>query len=145
MQYIGFALFGAGDVIFKQGDTGEHFYIILSGAVDVSVYTDEETKVRHLRFCLPLYEHNMFVACIYKLCQAVSVLSFVDMSSSAMCSADCAETALILQEEKVVAHLLAGASFGELALMQVGTQYISYLKLLLLHVMLKLAIVSLLT
>ena len=46
MQYIGFASYGAGDIIFKQGDTGEHFYIILSGAVDVSVYTDEETRVR---------------------------------------------------------------------------------------------------
>ncbi|KAL3130956.1 Rap guanine nucleotide exchange factor-like 1 [Trebouxia sp. C0009 RCD-2024] len=64
-KYMGFASFGAGECIFKQGDTGEHFYIILNGAVAVSVYTDED---------------NM--------------------------------------EEKVVAHLLAGASFGELALMQ---------------------------
>lgn len=51
MQFLGFASFGAGDVIFKQGDTGEYFYIILSGAVDVSVYIDEETKVRHLKPC----------------------------------------------------------------------------------------------
>lgn len=46
MQYMGFASFGAGECIFKQGDTGEHFYIILSGAVTVSVYTDEDIKVR---------------------------------------------------------------------------------------------------
>lgn len=32
-----------------------------------------------------------------------------------------AELTVKLQEEKVVAHLLAGASFGELALMQVAT------------------------
>lgn len=47
MQYMGFASFGAGEYIFKQGDTGEHFYIILSGALAVSVYTDEDTKVGH--------------------------------------------------------------------------------------------------
>lgn len=65
MQYIGFASFGAGDVIFKQGDTGEHFYIILSGAVDVSVYTNEETKVRRLTLSTLLYadsQHNMSAA-----------------------------------------------------------------------------------
>ena len=49
MQYMGFALFGAGDTIFKQGDTGEHFYIILSGAVAVSVFIDEDTKVRQFK------------------------------------------------------------------------------------------------
>ena len=43
---MGFASFGAGDTIFKQGDVGQHFYIILSGAVDVSVYGDEDPKVR---------------------------------------------------------------------------------------------------
>ena len=37
MQHMGFAAFDAGEVIFRQGDTGEHFYIILTGAVDVSV------------------------------------------------------------------------------------------------------------
>lgn len=46
MQYMGFASFGAGECIFKQGDTGEHFYIILNGAVAVSVYTDEDNMVR---------------------------------------------------------------------------------------------------
>ncbi|DBB02473.1 hypothetical protein WJX82_005804 [Trebouxia sp. C0006] len=64
-KYMGFAAFAAGETIFKQGDTGEHFYIILTGAVDVSVHDDDAEK-----------------------------------------------------EDKVVAHLLAGASFGELALMQ---------------------------
>ncbi|KAL0037517.1 hypothetical protein WJX77_000810 [Trebouxia sp. C0004] len=64
-KYVGFAAFAAGETIFKQGDTGEHFYIILTGAVDVSVHDDDAE-----------------------------------------------------QEDKVVAHLLAGASFGELALMQ---------------------------
>ena len=43
VQYMGFAAFMAGDVIFKQGDSGDHFYIILSGAVDVLV---DEGKVR---------------------------------------------------------------------------------------------------
>jgi len=37
LQYMGFASFAAGDIIFKQGDYGDHFYIILSGAVDVMV------------------------------------------------------------------------------------------------------------
>jgi len=37
LQYMGFASFAAGDTIFKQGDYGDHFYIILSGAVDVMV------------------------------------------------------------------------------------------------------------
>ena len=37
LQYMGFASYPAGGVIFKQGDHGEHFYIILSGAVDVMV------------------------------------------------------------------------------------------------------------
>ncbi|KAL0028754.1 hypothetical protein WJX79_005068 [Trebouxia sp. C0005] len=64
-KYMGHAAFAAGETIFKQGDTGEHFYIILTGAVDVSVHDDDAEK-----------------------------------------------------EDKVVAHLLAGASFGELALMQ---------------------------
>lgn len=34
---MSFAYFSAGDVIFRQGDTGEHFYIILSGVVNVLV------------------------------------------------------------------------------------------------------------
>ena len=42
LQYMGFASFVANDIIFQQGDTGQHFYIILSGAVEVSVYDDEE-------------------------------------------------------------------------------------------------------
>lgn len=37
VQYMGFASFAPGDTIFKQGDHGDHFYIILSGAVDVMV------------------------------------------------------------------------------------------------------------
>ncbi len=42
---MAFASFEATDTIFKQGDMGEHFYIILSGAVDVSVHDDDTTKV----------------------------------------------------------------------------------------------------
>lgn len=34
---MSFAYFPAGETIFRQGDTGEHFYIILSGIVDVLV------------------------------------------------------------------------------------------------------------
>ena len=45
LQYMGFAAFAAGETIFKQGDTGEHFYIILTGAVDVSVHDDDAEKV----------------------------------------------------------------------------------------------------
>ena len=44
---MGFASFGANETIFKQGDMGEHFYIILSGAVDVSVLSEENPKVHH--------------------------------------------------------------------------------------------------
>lgn len=43
LQYMGFAAFAPGEVIFKQGDSGDHFYIILSGAVDVAV--DEGNQV----------------------------------------------------------------------------------------------------
>lgn len=42
LQYMGFAAFMAGETIFKQGDSGEHFYIILSGAVDVAVQEGTE-------------------------------------------------------------------------------------------------------
>ena len=45
MQYMGFASFMPGDVVFNQGDTGEHFYIILSGAVDVLVCEDEDISL----------------------------------------------------------------------------------------------------
>ncbi len=45
LQYMGFAAFAAGETIFKQGDNGEHFYIILTGAVDVSVHDDDAEKV----------------------------------------------------------------------------------------------------
>ena len=44
LQYMGLAAYMAGEVIFNQGDFGDHFYIILSGAVDVSV--DEGKQVR---------------------------------------------------------------------------------------------------
>lgn len=44
VQYMGFAAFRAGEIIFKQGDLGEHFYIILSGAVDVSVEEGQEVS-----------------------------------------------------------------------------------------------------
>ncbi|KAL0037693.1 hypothetical protein WJX77_008057 [Trebouxia sp. C0004] len=65
-MYMGFASFAAGDTIFKQGEYGDHFYIILSGAVDVMVREGNTAE----------------------------------------------------EEDKVVAHLLAGAAFGELALIQ---------------------------
>ena len=42
---MGFASYGADETIFKQGDMGEHFYIILSGAVSVSVHDDDPEKV----------------------------------------------------------------------------------------------------
>lgn len=45
MQYMGFASFAADETIFRQGDTGEHFYIILGGAVDVAVNDEEGEKV----------------------------------------------------------------------------------------------------
>lgn len=32
----------AGEVIFKQGDSGDHFYIILSGAVNVAVNQEKQ-------------------------------------------------------------------------------------------------------
>ena len=44
---MGFAAYLAGEVIFKQGDFGDHFYVILSGAVDVSV-DDEKQVLQHL-------------------------------------------------------------------------------------------------
>lgn len=47
---MGFAAFAAGETIFKQGDTGEHFYIILTGAVDVSVHGDDAEKVKSAPF-----------------------------------------------------------------------------------------------
>ena len=48
---MGFASFAAGDTIFKQGDYGDHFYIILSGAVDVMVKegnAEEEVCTLHI-------------------------------------------------------------------------------------------------
>lgn len=48
---MGFAAFAPGEVIFKQGDSGDHFYIILSGAVDVAV--DEGNQV------LPALRHSI--------------------------------------------------------------------------------------
>ena len=42
---MGFASYEADETIFKQGDMGEHFYIILSGAVSVSVHDDDPEKV----------------------------------------------------------------------------------------------------
>ena len=43
---MGFAAFLAGEVIFKQGETGDHFYIILTGAVNVAV--DQEKQVGNI-------------------------------------------------------------------------------------------------
>ncbi len=47
---MGFAAFAAEDIIFKQGDFGDHFYIILSGAVDVMVKEGdaEDAVSKHL-------------------------------------------------------------------------------------------------
>ena len=45
LQYMGFAAYTAGEVIFKQGDFGDHFYIILSGAVDVAVHDGETVNL----------------------------------------------------------------------------------------------------
>ncbi|KAK9815809.1 hypothetical protein WJX72_009912 [[Myrmecia] bisecta] len=63
-KYMRYKAFRSGDVIFRQGDPGSEFYIIISGAVDVIV-KDEATG-----------------------------------------------------DEKTVAHLFTGDSFGELALLQ---------------------------
>ena len=84
-----FAYYAAGDVIFRQNDTGENFYIILSGIVDVLVNDGGPDSVRFSA----TFQAVLFVA-----------------------GADCHQ---IVQEDKTVAHLMAGASFGELALMQV--------------------------
>lgn len=42
LQYMGFASYLAGEVIFRQGDSGDHFYIILSGAVNVAVNQEKQ-------------------------------------------------------------------------------------------------------
>ena len=39
---MGFASFLPGDIIFKQGDYGDQFYIILSGAIDVLVAEEDK-------------------------------------------------------------------------------------------------------
>lgn len=39
---MGFASYLAGEVILKQGDSGDHFYIILSGAVNVAVNQEKQ-------------------------------------------------------------------------------------------------------
>jgi len=64
LQYMGFAAFAAGATIFKQGDTGEHFYIILTGAVDVSVHDDDAEKVNLAPFLsnASLHDHTHNVA-----------------------------------------------------------------------------------
>ncbi len=61
---MGFAAFAAGETIFKQGDTGEHFYIILTGAVDVSVHDDDPEKVN---FAPPLVQCNFGMITYTKL------------------------------------------------------------------------------
>ena len=92
MQYMGFASYAAGECIFKQGDTGEHFYIILSGAVAVSVYTDEETKVRHMWASHSLIiadPNHRFLECLATtpaLIQAMSDLELAnDMLFNVLC------------------------------------------------------------
>ena len=55
LQYMGFASFAPGDTIFRQGDYGDHFYIILSGAVDVLVKeanSAEEVRTQQALFHL---------------------------------------------------------------------------------------------
>ena len=42
---MGFASFSALETVFKQGDTGDLFYIILSGSVDVIVREEGFSKV----------------------------------------------------------------------------------------------------
>ena len=76
MQHMGFAAFDADEVIFRQGDTGEHFYIILSGAVDVSVNDarDEQVSLLLLQiflFCKQFETVNSFCAC-FCLTQKIS-------------------------------------------------------------------------
>lgn len=93
LQHMSFAYFPAGETIFRQGDTGEHFYIILSGIVDVLVNDGGPDSV-----CLSPTQLAKQTDTI------VPILKLTHLS----------------QEDKTVAHLMAGASFGELALMQVS-------------------------
>lgn len=48
---MSFAYYAAGEVIFRQGDTGENFYIILSGIVDVLVNDGGPDSVRLSATC----------------------------------------------------------------------------------------------
>lgn len=51
MQYMGLASYMPNDIIFKQGDFGDQFYIILSGAVDVLVADEDKLGVVSLSCC----------------------------------------------------------------------------------------------
>ncbi len=51
LQYIKYHTYQAGDIIFRQGDTGSEFYIILNGAVDVLIKEAESDKVHSMQPC----------------------------------------------------------------------------------------------
>ena len=117
LQYMGFAAFMPGEIIFKQGDSGDHFYIILSGAVDVSV--DEGQQV-----CSTPSHQLVTISSLHRLPIIVLMSNLAPCMSQpcfgqALDASSKAKAVWHIQGDKVVAHLLSGAAFGELALMQV--------------------------
>ena len=49
LQYIKYHTYEAGDIIFRQGDSGSEFYIILNGAVDVLIKEADSDKVHRVQ------------------------------------------------------------------------------------------------
>lgn len=47
-----------GDFLFKQGDVGESFFIVISGEVDVIVKVHIGTYLNHYKFVEVLYAKN---------------------------------------------------------------------------------------
>ena len=59
---MGFAAYPASSIIFRQGDFGDHFYIILSGAVDVSVDDEKQVLVAYIKICHSRFSRSKHVA-----------------------------------------------------------------------------------
>ena len=82
-QHMGFAAFDADQVIFRQGDTGEHFYIILSGAIVVSVNDagDSGEQVRLILLQLYLFCKQATCCCICVFSASTREFSVCDPQS----------------------------------------------------------------
>ena len=88
LQYIKYHTNEAGDIIFRQGDSGSEFYIILNGAVDVLIKEADSDKVHRVQpRCW--YHQSLWQCSILHAFRGFQLDSVLCMTALCACNGTC--------------------------------------------------------